>query len=63
MQVLDFSIKKSDLELRKIFYSNIVLSGGSTLFRGQLNQEKEVYLNFQSSCSFSGVFPLLFRFW
>lgn len=33
-EVLDFSIKKSDLELRKIFYSNIVLSGGSTLFRG-----------------------------
>jgi len=29
-----FSIQKSDLELRKMFYQNIVLSGGSTLFRG-----------------------------
>ena len=34
MQVLAFSIQKSDLDLRKLLYSNIVLSGGSTLFRG-----------------------------
>ena len=33
-EVLAFAIQKSDLDLRKIFYSNIVLSGGSTLFRG-----------------------------
>lgn len=32
--VLHYSIQKSDLELRKVFYQNIVLSGGSTLFRG-----------------------------
>lgn len=31
---LIYSIRKSDLELRKIFYQNIVLSGGSTLFKG-----------------------------
>ena len=34
-EVLAFAIRKSDMDLRKIFYSNIVLSGGSTLFRGQ----------------------------
>lgn len=33
-EVLMNSIAKSDLELRKIFLENIVLSGGSTLFRG-----------------------------
>lgn len=32
--VLMNSIGKSDLELRKIFLENIVLSGGSTLFKG-----------------------------
>lgn len=33
-EVLINSIAKSDLELRKVFLENIVLSGGSTLFRG-----------------------------
>ncbi|XP_062499703.1 alpha-centractin-like [Corticium candelabrum] len=33
-KILAFSIQKSDLDLRKLLYSNIVLSGGSTLFRG-----------------------------
>jgi centractin len=33
-KVLAFSIQKSDLDLRKLLYSNIVLAGGSTLFRG-----------------------------
>ena len=33
-EVLVFSIQKSDLDLRKTLYQNIVLSGGSTLFRG-----------------------------
>ncbi|KAJ6633838.1 Actin-related protein 1 [Pseudolycoriella hygida] len=33
-EVLMFSIQKSDLDLRKILYQNIVLSGGSTLFKG-----------------------------
>lgn len=28
------SIRKSDLDLRKTLYNNIVLSGGSTLVRG-----------------------------
>ena len=29
------SIRKSDLDLRKTLYQNIVLSGGSTLFKGK----------------------------
>ncbi|KAA5581610.1 hypothetical protein F3G14_18620, partial [Acinetobacter baumannii] len=33
-EVLMFSIHKSDMDLRKVLYQNIVLSGGSTLFRG-----------------------------
>ncbi|KAL9983907.1 hypothetical protein ACROYT_G006153 [Oculina patagonica] len=33
-EVLGFAIQKSDLDLRRILYSNIVLSGGSTLFKG-----------------------------
>lgn len=33
-EVLVNSIAKSDLDLRKIFLENIVLSGGSTLFKG-----------------------------
>ncbi|KHN83745.1 Beta-centractin [Toxocara canis] len=31
---LDASIRKCDMDLRKILYSNIVLSGGSTMFAG-----------------------------
>ncbi|RWS05629.1 Beta-centractin-like protein [Dinothrombium tinctorium] len=33
-EVLVYSIQKSDMDLRKVFYQNIVLSGGSTLFKG-----------------------------
>lgn len=32
--VLMYSIEKSDMDLRKMLYQNIVLSGGSTLFKG-----------------------------
>jgi centractin len=32
--ILGYSIQKSDVDLRKDFYSSIVLSGGSTLFKG-----------------------------
>ena len=32
--ILANSILKSDMDLRKTLYSNIVLSGGSTLFKG-----------------------------
>ncbi|KAK3095996.1 hypothetical protein FSP39_021825, partial [Pinctada imbricata] len=32
-EVLSYSIRKSDMDLRRMLYSNIVLSGGSTLFR------------------------------
>lgn len=33
-EVLRYSIEKSDMDLRKILYQNIVLSGGSTLIKG-----------------------------
>lgn len=33
-EVLMYAIEKSDMDLRKILYQNIVLSGGSTLLRG-----------------------------
>jgi len=33
-EVLFHSIQRSDMDLRRTFYSNIVLSGGSTLFKG-----------------------------
>ena len=33
-EVLTFAIDKSDMDLRRTLFSNIVLSGGSTLFRG-----------------------------
>lgn len=33
-EILANSIKRSDLDLRKILFQNIVLSGGSTLFKG-----------------------------
>lgn len=33
-EVLNYSIQKSDLDLRKVLFQNIVLSGGSTLHRG-----------------------------
>lgn len=32
--MLIYSIQKSDMDLRKMLYQNIVLSGGSTLFKG-----------------------------
>ena len=33
-EVLHYAIQKSDLDIRRILYQNIVLSGGSTLFPG-----------------------------
>ncbi|XP_065338623.1 actin-related protein 1 [Cloeon dipterum] len=33
-EVLLYAIQKSDLDLRQVLYQNIVLSGGSTLFKG-----------------------------
>ncbi|CDS42232.1 beta centractin [Echinococcus multilocularis] len=33
-QVLAYSIQKSDMDLRRMLYENIVLSGGSTLLKG-----------------------------
>ena len=34
VEILANSIQKSDMDLRKTLYQNIVLSGGSTLFKG-----------------------------
>lgn len=36
-EVLAFAIQKSDMDLRRTLYSNIVLSGGSTLLKGAWN--------------------------
>lgn len=33
-EVLVYSIQRCDMDLRKVLYQNIVLSGGSTLFKG-----------------------------
>lgn len=45
-EILVSSIEKSDMDLRKILYQNIVLSGGSTLFKGfgdrLLNEVKKI---------------------
>ena len=45
-EILVSSITKADMDLRKIFYQNIVLSGGSTLFKGfgdrLLNEVKKI---------------------
>ena len=32
--MLAYAIQKSDMDLRRVLFSNIVLSGGSTLFKG-----------------------------
>lgn len=44
-EVLMFSIQKSDLDLRKVLLQNIVLSGGSTLFRVCTNYSVYVEIN------------------
>lgn len=33
-EVLVFAIHKSDMDLRRTLFANIMLSGGSTLFKG-----------------------------
>ncbi|CAO2607875.1 Actr1b [Lemmus lemmus] len=37
-EVLAFAIHKSDMDLRRTLFSNIVLSGGSTLFKGTVGK-------------------------
>lgn len=46
------SIQRSDLDLRKTLYSNIVLSGGSTLFPGKMSVPHAVCTLFHSCFSF-----------
>lgn len=38
-EVLAFAIHKSDMDLRRTLFANIVLSGGSTLFKGTVAGE------------------------
>lgn len=38
-EVLAFAIHKSDMDLRRTLFANIVLSGGSTLFKGAVARE------------------------
>ena len=46
-QILYYSIQRSDMDLRRTFYSNIVLSGGSTLFKGNTpNSFIELYTSY-----------------
>lgn len=49
VEILANSIQKSDMDLRKTLYQNIVLSGGSTLFKGfgdrLLNDLKRMVFN------------------
>ena len=40
--MLAFAIQKSDMDLRRVLYSNIVLSGGSTLFKGNSVKKKQL---------------------
>ena len=47
-ELLFNSIRKSDLDLRKTLYQNIVLSGGSTLFKGRIKIEEKT-LSFDPS--------------
>ncbi|PIN95662.1 hypothetical protein AB205_0053240 [Aquarana catesbeiana] len=43
-EVLVFAIQKSDMDLRRTLFSNIVLSGGSTLFKGADNYDFFFYI-------------------
>ena len=43
--MLAYCIQKADLDLRKTFYSSIVLSGGSTLFKGTGSSPLHVFLD------------------
>ena len=47
-QVLQYSIRKSDMDLRRVLYSNIVLSGGSTLFKGMRACKTILDINFST---------------
>jgi actin-related protein len=56
-EVLIYAIQKSDMDLRKTLYSNIVLSGGSTLFKGkekscrrQFNSGIDLFHSFHRHC-------------
>ena len=53
-ELLFNSIRKSDLDLRKTLYQNIVLSGGSTLFKGKSSQESEIQVG--EICSFESIY-------
>lgn len=45
-EVLAFAIQKSDMDLRRTLFSNIVLSGGSTLLKGRVKRSVESIFQF-----------------
>lgn len=45
-EVLAFAIQKSDMDLRRTLFSNIVLSGGSTLLKGKANISVKNFFQF-----------------
>lgn len=56
-EVLVFAIQKSDMDLRRTLFSNIVLSGGSTLFKGSFYFSSLVLVSYW--CSEHEYFRLL----
>lgn len=66
-EVLAFAIHKSDMDLRRTLFSNIVLSGGSTLFKGTAGKmgARLTARSGQHLRSLSGVSSVLFPspFW
>ena len=63
-EVLMYSIQKSDMDLRKMLYQNIVLSGGSTLFKNfgdRLLQEIKKNVAKDMKIRVSSVLLLIFK--
>ena len=52
--MLLYAIQKSDMDLRRTLFSNVVLSGGSTLFKGLCLVTTDLFVVFLCVLSFSG---------
>uniref|UniRef100_A0A3B3T100 Actin related protein 1B n=1 Tax=Paramormyrops kingsleyae TaxID=1676925 RepID=A0A3B3T100_9TELE len=61
-EVLAFAIQKSDLDLRRTLFSNIVLSGGSTLLKGGKHSSSLTHCLAKLPCFFSSLIVLLIAF-
>lgn len=57
-EVLAFAIHKSDMDLRRTLFANIVLSGGSTLFKGTVVWKMVVRLQRPRAAGPSDCTPL-----